>query len=179
MARGITADQWADARAMRESGKSYQDIADAIGCSAVLVHRKSKDEGWGDGSDLEEVIRAKALAKVNKIVNAVDPEKMAESIAAAADQVAEVITRHRTDLTGISAAALDALDAGDEKRAKIIKITAETLKIVQDCERRAWGIEPEPKAAQTTVNIESDRINSAGAALIDAEKHGKKYGVDK
>ena len=83
----------------------------------------------------------RAEAKVNGIVNAVDPQKRAEAVNRAAEAKAAVILRHKAEWDRHQAIIDEALSAGDFDRAKLAKITAETLKIRQEGERRAWGIQ--------------------------------------
>ena len=85
-------------------------------------------------------VNRQAEAKVNGIVNTVDPKKRAEAVDRASDAKAAVIVRHKTEWERHQALIDEALAAGDFDKAKLAKITAETLKIRQEGERRAWGI---------------------------------------
>ena len=173
MAR-ITADQWADARARREAGASFREIAEEIGCTAAIIHRKAKAENWGDGSDIEEVVRRKAAEKVNGVVNSVDPVKKAAAVEAAADRMAAVVERHKTEWDGPRGIAQTAVANQDQDAAKLAKITAETLKIIQEGERKAWGLDSPAKPSETKIDIKNEVNNThhvvdAGTAAAAAK----------
>lgn len=150
----LTADQWADARARREAGASFREVAEAIGCSAVIIHRKAKAENWGDGSDIEEVVRRKAAEKVNGIVNTVDPVKKAAAVEAAADLVAEVVERHRDEWVEPRLVTLNGLRARDADAVKLGKAAAEALKVIQEGERKAWGLDTPDKSNKALAVIQ-------------------------
>lgn len=68
------------------------------------------------------------------------PEKKAEALDRAADAKAAVIQRHKAEWDKHQALIDDALSEGSFDKAKLAKITAETIKIRQEGERKAWGI---------------------------------------
>lgn len=59
---------------------------------------------------------------------------------------AAVLARHRTEWERHGALMDEVLDGGDPERAKLAKLVAETLKIRQEAERRAWGIQDKAEA---------------------------------
>lgn len=109
------------------------------GVDKAAISRRAKKEGWTQ--DLSGVVDRLAEAKVNGIVNTVDPQKKAEAVDAAADRKADVIQRHRDAWPKIKALNAQAIEAQDFNAAKLAKITAETERIIQDGERKAWGIQ--------------------------------------
>lgn len=54
---------------------------------------------------------------------------------------ADIIGKHRKEWAAPRALSVEAVRERNFERAKLAKITAETLKLVQDGERRAWGID--------------------------------------
>ena len=53
---------------------------------------------------------------------------------------AAVMARQRAEWDRHQRLMDEALNGGDAETAKLAKLIAETLKIRQECERRAWGI---------------------------------------
>ena len=151
MAR-LTADQWETIRARRETGASFPDLARDFGVSHQAIQKRAKHEGWGDGKDVEADIRRKVAEKVAGVVAGCNPKKKAEEIDAEAARRAGVLTRHRNewvDSRAILTTAMDnhkkAVKYTEKKLAfedlKAAKITAESTRIIQDGERKAWGLD--------------------------------------
>jgi len=69
---------------------------------------------------------------------------------------AQVLDRHRKEWSAPRKIAYEAVQKGDFERAKLAKITAETLKLIQDGECRAYGITQEARGgdARTVVVVE-------------------------
>lgn len=72
---------------------------------------------------------------------------------AAVDQRSEVLTKHRKEILHVRQLAYDSIaemrkPSGDPDRAfhkgRHAKVIAETMKLVQDAERKAWGLDAEP-----------------------------------
>lgn len=76
---------------------------------------------------------------------------------AAVDKRSEVLTTHRRELTAMRTVLYKAMKATDIEEAKRAKILAEGMRVMQDGERKAWGLEPEPSGkppgAGVTVNV--------------------------
>lgn len=130
---------WETIRAEYEAGATMGGLSRKHGVDKAAISRRARKEGWT--ADLAEAVNRRAEAKVNGIVNAVDPQKRAEAVNRAAEAKAAVILRHKAEWDRHQAIIDEALSAGDFDRAKLAKITAETLKIRQEGERRAWGIQ--------------------------------------
>jgi hypothetical protein len=148
----LSADQWADARAQREAGASLSEVAKTLGVDRALVSRKAKAEGWGDGSDVVGLVqkRAHEIAHgVSPASHACDPQKKAAAIDAAASKVAGVVERHQREWDRIGQLQDEALadrhedPEGSFVKAKLAKISAETLAIKQTGERKAHGLDKE------------------------------------
>lgn len=149
----LTQDQWETIRAEREaSGASFKDLANKYGVSDVAILKRSRKECWGDGRSVEKLVRDKVSEKVSGIVSGANSKKRAEAIDAEADRRAAVIERHRDEWPKVREmlnvghkAHKEAKNVEDKRVAfedlKAAKITSETLKIVQDGERKAWGLD--------------------------------------
>lgn len=148
----LTQDQWGDARAMREAGASLSEVAERIGVDRAAVSRRAKKEGWGDGADIADAIRKKVTEKVTGIVTPCNPKKRAEAIDAEADRRAAVIERHREEWPKVREmletgreAHKNAEDVEEKRLAfedlKAAKISSETIKFIQEGERKAWGLD--------------------------------------
>lgn len=130
---------WERIRAEYEAGATMGELSRRHGVDKAAISRRAKKDGWT--ADLSEVVNRRAAAKINGIVNTVDPQKRAEAVESAADARVAVIQRHRGAWPKIKELNAQAIEAQDFNAAKLAKITAETERIIQDGERRAWGIQ--------------------------------------
>ncbi|MFR8578936.1 hypothetical protein [Bilophila wadsworthia] len=91
---------WETIRAEYEAGSSMGKLSDKYGVDKAAISRRAKKEAWAQ--DVTGAVDRAVDAKVNGIVNTVDPEKKAAAIASAADEKVAVIIRHREewDTTG-------------------------------------------------------------------------------
>lgn len=148
----LTADQWADVRAERETGTSFGDLAERHGVSKAAIIKRAKAEGWSDGADIAEAVRRKVTEKVTGVVTTGDPKKKAAALDAAADRVAEVVRRHQDEPSGARERVYAGLKAHKQATTKVdkalafedlkaAKIAAEALAIIQAMERKAFGLE--------------------------------------
>ena len=129
---------WETIRAEYEAGTSQADLSRRHGVSRKAIQKHITAEGWTQGSS--GTVNRMAEDKVAGIVAGCDPKKKAEALNRAADAVAAVMIRHKSEWERHQSLIDEALEAGDFDKAKLAKITAETLKIRQEGERRAWGI---------------------------------------
>lgn len=129
---------WETIRAEYEAGTSQADLSRRHGVSRKAIQKHITVEGWTQGSS--GTVNRMAEDKVAGIVAGCDPKKKAEALNRAADAVAAVMIRHKAEWERHQALIDEALEAGDFDKAKLAKITAETLKIRQEGERKAWGI---------------------------------------
>jgi len=143
MAR-LTPDQWAAARVKWEADPvlTFAEMGRALGVSEAAVRQRAKAESWmkvGVMRGIVERAHIKADAKLRP--NFEGEVQKAGAMTAAEDIRADVIERHRADWAehrthfGIADIAAD-FDVG--KRAKI---SAEMLKIRQQGEREAYGLD--------------------------------------
>lgn len=140
---------WETIRAEYEAGSSMGELSRRHGVDKAAISRRARKEGWTQ--DVSGVVDRLAVAKVNGIVNAVDPQKKAKAVDAAAERKAAVIREQREAWGGFKSEVRDALAANDFDRLKCLKIASEALRNAQECERKAWGIvesDVRPAAAQ-------------------------------
>ena len=129
---------WETIRAEYEAGATMGELSRKHGVDKAAISRRAKKEGWI--ADLSEVINRKAEAKVNGIVNTVDPKKKAEAVDRASDAKAAVMEGQREVWKGFDGKVTSALEANDFEGLKCLKIASEALRNAQECQRRAWGI---------------------------------------
>lgn len=173
---------WESIRAEYEAGASMGELSRKHGVNKAAISRRARKEGWLQ--DISGSIDRLVEAKVNGIVNTVDPQKKAEARERAADAKVAVIERHKEEWERHQTLIDEALAAGDFGRAKLAKITAETLKIRQEGERKAWGIRDAAEAprdaalAQASVVVD---LSHAGpeqiSRLVDAAYGEKTEGA--
>lgn len=59
----------------------------------------------------------------------------------AAETPGQVEQRHRDEWQRNAQMAADAIEAGDADALRLAKLAAETIKLRQDCERKAWCLD--------------------------------------
>jgi hypothetical protein len=143
---------WDTIRAEYEAGASQASLAKKHGVSRGAIQKHIAAEGWAQ--DLEPVIQRKVAEKVAGVVAGSSPQKKAEAIDAEAMRRADVNNRHRDEWDEHKTLMDTAIGTKDFESAKLAKITAETLKIRQEGERKAWGLDiaPSPSVNTQTVN---------------------------
>jgi hypothetical protein len=146
----LSKDTWADVRAEREAGASFPELAAKYGVSHQAIQKRAKTEGWGDGTNVAEVIRRKVAEKIARVVAGSNPQKRAEAIDAAAERRAAVVRMHQAEWEDHRARFGSVPE--DFEAGKLAKISAEMLRIRQDGERKAWGLDE--ASAQPTIVIE-------------------------
>jgi hypothetical protein len=153
----ITLEQWQEARARREAGESITGIARWLQVTHALVSRRAKAEQWPDGSDISELLDRKVAEKVSGIVTSHDPKRLADAVNAEAERRAAVELRHRAEWDEHKDLLVRAITAPDPKeafeRAKLAKITAETITIRQQAERKAWRLDRTEAPAPTLQQV--------------------------
>lgn len=73
---------------------------------------------------------------------------------AAVSQRAQLLDRHRQELNGPRKLLYEAMTKRDAELVKLAKGAAETLRILQESERRAWGLDPAAVDKPSVVVIE-------------------------
>ena len=129
---------WESIRAEYEVGASQSDLSKRYGVSRTAIQKRIRSEGWVQ--DISGTVNRMAEAKVAGVVAGCNPQKKAAALARAAEAKAAVITRPLREWDRHQALIDEALSEGSFDTAKLAKITAETIKIRQEGERKAWGI---------------------------------------
>ena len=147
----LSRDDWEKIRAEREAGLSFGLLASRYGIDKAAIVRRAKAEGWGDGTDVAELVRRKAMEQVTGTA-ITDPEKKAAAIDLAAELAADVIRRHQAEAEQVRELFWRGLEASraaetlDEKRLafetlKAAKISSETVLNLQRLERISYGLD--------------------------------------
>ncbi|MFD1558342.1 hypothetical protein ACFSHT_22380 [Paraburkholderia silviterrae] len=145
---------WETIRAEYEAGSSQVALSKKHGCSRGAIQKHIAAEGWAQ--DVTPVIQRKVAEKVAGVVAGCSPEKKAAALDEAADRTAAVVTRHRDEWDDHKQLVTNAIAEQDFGKAKLAKITAETLKIRQDGERKAWGLDSGQRTGDINVSINGD-----------------------
>lgn len=153
-------------------GKPYSDFNSVAAEAGVLpywVRRWKREGGWAKASravpGFSAMVAAAAdnmkvrMSELGKPLDeGVATQEAAKEAALefAVDVRAQVLDRHRKEWAAPRKIAYDAIQKGDFERAKLAKISAETLTLIQSGECRAYGINHETRAAdsQTVVVVE-------------------------
>lgn len=154
----------ADARVIYEGthGMSMHDLSKVTGLAKSVLGRQCRAEGWrklvmkGQTEEASEAVRrfeeylaaTKAAAEeTQKTLKDAGIQTAAELKAVETAVVEKVLEQHRREWSApraLSAEAVRMRDTDPSKsfeRAKLAKITAETLKLIQDGERKALGLD--------------------------------------
>lgn len=149
----------ASARVMYESTPraTMAQIAAAVGVSKRTLSAWSREDGGWTKLTASAELTARAHAVADTIQAGIDeiPASTSKSEAAkivddltqeqvvevAVDQRAQILDRHRKELAGPRALIYQAIKDKNFELGKLGKISAEALKIIQESERKAWGID--------------------------------------
>lgn len=161
----------AAARALYEGDPDItkRQVATEMGLSLTRVETWSKgskgEPKWVKRTDnMSE--RAQAAAdkyktKLTDLGPEITTEQQQQVMAESAEETAvemraKVLERHRKEWNIPRALVNEAVQARNFDKAKLAKITSETLKLVQDGERKAWGIDSGPDGS-TKVQVVIER----------------------
>ena len=154
---------WETIRAEYEAGASQSDLARRHEVSRTAIQKHIEAEGWTQ--DIEPAIQRKVAEKVAGVVAGCNPKKKAEALDAEASRRADVVQRHRDEWEEHKHIVDSAIGAQDFEAAKLAKITAETLKIRQEAERKAWAIDTQV-APVTNITVSTPAASVATADEI-------------
>jgi len=172
VSKKLSKEDWARLRVLWESDPtmSQSKVAALAGVSQQAVQKRIKAEGWRKVSDQKELAnrahdRADAVflheqagqdggAPVEQQKQRTPNSDVLMETAVALR--AKIIERHRKEWDGARNFVYKAIQQGDFEKAKLGKITAEAIKIIQDGERKAWGLDDDRGGdkGQVTVVIE-------------------------
>lgn len=170
-------DTWDRFRTLWEADPTMTqgDVAKMAGVSQQAIQKRIKRDGWKKVSDQSELARRAydkadeaALKKPVPAVPDVGGEQPHPEAAAAPASVsgvlaatavelrAKIIDRHRKEWDGARNHIYKAIQNADFEEAKLGKISAESLKIVQDGERKAWGLDKDESDKSVTVVVKRE-----------------------
>ena len=181
----------AAARAMFE-GRPYAtpaSVASEVGVLPYWVNRWKREQGWKKAARSIPGLSAQAVEVANKfktkmsdlsppLGEAPSPEAAAKEVSSefAVDIRSEVISRHRKEWAAPRKVAYEAMQqagrgdvAGAFERAKLAKITAETLSLIQSGECRAFGISHDAKGSDGSTVVVVERGGSGGDEAAGGE----------
>ncbi|WP_288078616.1 hypothetical protein [Pseudomonas sp.] len=166
--RGYSDELKAAARALWEGDPniSMADVAAEVGVTVRAMRRWTQEENWSKRKqDMSERAHAAAdnyKGKLSELGPEITTEQQKQAEADAAEETAvqlraQVLDRHRKEWNAPRKLSYDAVKAKDFNQMKMAKITAEALTLIQNGERKAWGIDSGPDGNQkVTVVIERD-----------------------
>lgn len=143
----LTKDQWSAARIEWESDGAVNDsmIADKYGISQQAVTKKRIRDGWqrvGAMQTISQRAQMEADAKLcQSQSNIVKHNQKADVIGVAVEIRAKLLETHREDWKEHRQQFTISEIANDFTLGKSAKITAEMLKIRQEGERKAYGLD--------------------------------------
>lgn len=162
-----TKEDWLAAKMRWESDPTVNesDVARELGVTRAAVNARKKREKWERVSDQGDLARrahdradreaaqrlvaterAKAVLADGEAAKAKQAEELAgQTVELAVNMRATILGRHREELEGSRKIVYEAIQKKNFDMAKLGKITAETLVIVQNAERKAWGLDVEEK----------------------------------
>lgn len=187
----------AAARALFEGqpGSTIETVAAEVGVDPKVIKAWKADGKWVTSARAMAGMSARAgelannfKVRMSELGQPLDNEVAAAEVAAAASQEfavdvrAEVLARHRKEWAAPRKVAYEALQqagkgdvAGGFERAKLAKITAETLTLVQVGECRAFGINHDARAGdgQTVVVVERGAAAPAAPDVSGTDDGGE------
>lgn len=168
-------DDWERARVLWEADATmtHGDLAKMLGTTKQAVQYQAKKHKWTKISNQGDLARRaydKAdAAALNTQKATPAPElpptgehpdataNVASVVAATAVELrAKVLERHRKEWDGARNNIYKAIQNSDFDKAKLGKITAEALKIIQDGERKAWGFDKDEDKGQMVVVVKRE-----------------------
>jgi len=181
----------AAARAMYETmpGATFELLAKELGTNAPRIRKwKQKDADRGiewkrnafkaipelasKAHELADTFKASMAARGKPMTDEVAKNEAQQELTEqhAVNQRAMLIDRHRQEWAAPRKLAYEAVNTGNFDRAKLAKITAETLTLIQGGECRAWGIDPATRGQGGGTVLTIDRgLPGAPAETIEDE----------
>lgn len=132
---------WENIRMEYEAGMTQTGLSRKHGVSRAAISRRAKREGWkrnafGSDSREDDRVGRQTSDPAGEYSARLPAKNRNESEGKSA-----IIRRHREEWNKIRILIEDAVTEQDADAVKLAKITAETLKIRQEGERKAWGIQ--------------------------------------
>lgn len=153
-----------------EPSATFASVARAIGGSKVSVSRWAEAEGWEKlKPDMQGLMAHRAVDNYERNLklhgpNPTEEQKQQASAQASQDTAIEirkaVLERHQKEWSAPRTISYEAIKERNFEKAKLAKITAETLLLIQSGERKAYGMDakdPNPKGTEPeTIVIERE-----------------------
>jgi len=155
---------WEKIRAEYEAGASQNELSKRHGCSRGAVQKHITAEGWSQ--DVRPVLDRMVTEKVAGVVAGSNPQKKAAALGLEADRRVGVVLQHRQEWEDLRKKLGKAKTFDDRKQ---VKITAETLKIMQEGERKAWGLEVPMTPVQTGGEADKPGRQVKVAVIVKSE----------
>ena len=147
----------AAARAIYEANPkmTLQQCAEETGIAFGSIKRYSRNQDWQKKTDFE---RLQESYKEQLPANPTDADRRAVadaiSVEHALTERKRLLDRHRKEWELPRRLAYQAVQNNNFETAKLAKISSETLRNIQDMERKAWGIDKNEPENNITVVIE-------------------------
>ena len=154
MAKRLTKDEWAAARILWESDNEQTDasISERYGVSKQAVVQKRQRDQWQKIGALHSAgQRAQFMADSKSCQNIALGNIKSDSVDLAVEIRADVIDRHRGDWAEHRKHFTVSSISDDFEMGKKAKITAEMLKIRQEGERKAYGLDDVTNTPSTSI----------------------------
>lgn len=152
---------WETIRAEYEAGATQSELSRNHGVTRRAIQKHIESEGWTQ--DVEPSLQRKVAEKVAGVVAGCNAKKKAEALEAEAARRADVVQRHRDEWEEHKLIVDTAVGTRDFEAAKLAKITAETLRIRQEAERKAWSIDV------AVPNVTNITVSQSGPAATKEE----------
>ncbi|WP_155626509.1 hypothetical protein [Burkholderia vietnamiensis] len=175
--------EWAAARHRYETepGVGLSAIAISLGISKGSAGNRAKAEGWRKCEQGTTPARDRGNEEAGKVAEG--PESTSESapgvyspqpapaieVAVIADEHAQVVATHRQEARAVRGAVYRALKSKDPEDVRLAKLAAEAMQIVQNMERKAWGLDGEPNLGPGRARTMPGRITinrKPGGAIV-------------
>jgi hypothetical protein len=146
---------WQQIRSEYEAGSSQSALSKKYNVSRKAIQKHILKETWTQ--DLGKAINNAVQMKVAGIVTSCDFAKKAEAIDAEAEKRVEIVRNHREEWQSVRQLSREAAKEKNFEKAKLAKITAETIQIIQSGERKAWGLD-QLMAVNNTTNTNMPQV---------------------
>nr|CRH05462.1 Conserved protein of unknown function [Candidatus Magnetococcus massalia] len=168
---------WPAIRHAYETGSSIADIQLKYGAALTTIKTRIRRENWQQNP--KEAIHNATEAKLAGMKAGDDPKTVATAIDAEAKRKAIVIQKQRRAWNKQEKIMNEALTSKDYEIGRVAKITAEALRIRQEGERRAWGINDNQEITHKHVGANNDQRAFVPPTLEEFERsHGEETGLD-
>ena len=174
---------WKTIRADYESGVPVESLCRDFGMSRAVLLRRVKREGWQRAVSgvREAVASVKSGAQPERPLpsspsRSPQPSQLPEAWSRPANEAEAVLRRHREVWAYIRELNVQALAERDTDAAKLAKLAAETERIIQEAERRAWGMQDRTESRSGGVTV-THTVSAEIAAMLARMRGGANEGV--